>query len=68
MILSHVVYALRVWRRYHACVRELSQLNDKELADIGVSRSAIPTVACRASQNDPADATPAPGAVAVDDR
>ncbi len=68
MILSHVVHALRAWRRYHACVRELSQLSDNELADIGVSRSGIPTVACRASQNDPADATPAPNARALDER
>ena len=49
MILSHVVHTLRVWQRYRACVRELSQLSDIELADIGVPRSGIHGVAWRAS-------------------
>lgn len=62
MILSHVVHAFRVWRRYHACVRELSQLSDIELADIGLNRSGISSVAWRVSRSDPADATSAPAA------
>ncbi len=33
------------WRRYNASLRELSQLGDRELADIGISRSEIPRVA-----------------------
>ena len=32
-------------RRYNASLRELSQLGDRELADIGISRSDIPRVA-----------------------
>ena len=36
---------LRAWRRYNASLRELSQLGDRELADIGITRSDIPRVA-----------------------
>jgi uncharacterized protein YjiS (DUF1127 family) len=35
----------RMLSRYHRGVRELSQLSDRELADIGVTRSEIPAVA-----------------------
>ena len=52
MILSHVIQALRVWQRYRLCVQELSRLSDIELADIGVTRSGIPSVAWRVSQQD----------------
>jgi len=33
------------WRRYDAAVRELSHLTDRELADIGISRSDIERIA-----------------------
>jgi len=33
------------WKRYNANLRELSRLGDRELADIGISRSDIPRVA-----------------------
>ena len=33
------------WRRYGAAVNELSHLSDRELADIGISRSDIQRVA-----------------------
>jgi uncharacterized protein YjiS (DUF1127 family) len=36
---------LRSWRRYNASLRELSHLDDRALADIGISRSDIPRVA-----------------------
>ena len=36
---------LQSWRRYNASLRELSQLNDRQLADIGITRSDIPRVA-----------------------
>ena len=36
---------LRSWRRYNISLRQLSHLNDRELADIGISRSDIPRVA-----------------------
>jgi uncharacterized protein YjiS (DUF1127 family) len=44
MILSIVDY-LHAWKRYGAAVRELSTLNDRELADIGITRSDIPRLA-----------------------
>jgi uncharacterized protein YjiS (DUF1127 family) len=47
MLLSHVVSALRTWRRYNATVRELSLLTDRELADLGLMRSQISSVAYR---------------------
>jgi uncharacterized protein YjiS (DUF1127 family) len=36
---------LESWRRYNANLRELTQLGERELADIGISRSDIPRVA-----------------------
>jgi uncharacterized protein YjiS (DUF1127 family) len=51
MLLSHIVRALRSWRRYNKSVRELSRLGDRELADIGIARSDIPSVAWLSAQN-----------------
>lgn len=50
MILTHIVRWLRSWRRYNQSLRELSRLGDRELADIGIVRSDIPTVAWQAAQ------------------
>jgi uncharacterized protein YjiS (DUF1127 family) len=50
MLLSQAIHAFHVWRRYRACARELSRLSDIELADIGVTRSSIPSVAWRVSR------------------
>jgi uncharacterized protein YjiS (DUF1127 family) len=36
---------IQTWKRYNASVRELSQLGDRELADIGITRSDIARVA-----------------------
>jgi uncharacterized protein YjiS (DUF1127 family) len=36
---------LRAWRRYDVSLHELSSLGDRELADIGVSRSDIQRIA-----------------------
>jgi uncharacterized protein YjiS (DUF1127 family) len=44
-MLSHLIRLFRSWRRYEASVRELSRLGDRELADIGISRSDIPRIA-----------------------
>ena len=55
MLLSHVIRTWRVWLRYRVCVRQLSALNDMELADIGVSRSGIHWIAWRASRDGTAD-------------
>jgi len=40
---------LNAWRRYREAVRELSQLTDRELADIGVRRGDIETIARRSA-------------------
>ena len=44
MFLS-IMRFLRSWRRYNISLRQLSHLNDRELADIGITRSDIPRVA-----------------------
>ena len=36
---------LRSWKRYNASLNELNQLGDRELADIGITRSDIPRIA-----------------------
>ena len=43
--LKKLVNFVRSWRLYDANMRELSGLNDRELADIGISRSDIPRIA-----------------------
>jgi len=45
MFLANLVHSFRVWRRYSESVRELSRLGDRELADIGISRSEITSIA-----------------------
>jgi uncharacterized protein YjiS (DUF1127 family) len=44
MLLS-IIRALQAFRDYHRNLTELSQLSDRELADIGLERSDIPRVA-----------------------
>ena len=36
---------VRAWGRYRAGLRQLARLDDRELSDIGISRSDIPRVA-----------------------
>ena len=50
MLLSQIMRFLRQWRRYNKSLRELSQLSDHELADMGISRSDIPRVAWNGSE------------------
>lgn len=50
MLLSAIVSFLRRWRRYNANLRELYQLGDRELADIGITRADIPRIAWEDSQ------------------
>ncbi len=38
---------LAAWRRYREAVRELSQLTDRELTDIGIRRGDIGTIVRR---------------------
>ena len=40
---------LNAWRRYRGAVRELSQLTDRELADIGIRRGDIDDIARRSA-------------------
>lgn len=44
-MLVALINFLQAWRRYNTSLRELYQLGDRELADIGISRSDIPRVA-----------------------
>src|SRR6516162_5793726 len=44
-MLVAIVNFLRAWRRYNASLKELYQLGDRELADIGITRSDIPRIA-----------------------
>ena len=45
MLISRFVQLVRAWWRYNTSVRELTRLNDRELADIGITRSEISAVA-----------------------
>lgn len=45
MLISRFIRLVRAWWRYNDSVRERARLNDRELADIGVSRSEITAIA-----------------------
>lgn len=45
MIVSFVLAKLRNWARYRETVRELERLSDRDLADLGICRGDIDTVA-----------------------
>src|SRR3954464_1016560 len=51
MLLASLVRTLKAWRRFNASLRELNRLGDRELADIGISRSDIPRVAWENAQH-----------------
>jgi uncharacterized protein YjiS (DUF1127 family) len=42
---------LASWRRYRDAVRELSQLTDRELSDIGIRRGDIETIVRQSLQH-----------------
>jgi uncharacterized protein YjiS (DUF1127 family) len=44
MFLSLIRF-IQSWKRYQSSLRELNRLDDRALADIGISRSDIPRVA-----------------------
>jgi uncharacterized protein YjiS (DUF1127 family) len=44
-----LVRFIREWKRYNRSLSELNRLGDRELADIGISRSDIPRVAWTAA-------------------
>jgi uncharacterized protein YjiS (DUF1127 family) len=41
MILTHIIARIQSWLRYRRNVEILSQLSDRELADIGLNRGSI---------------------------
>lgn len=45
MILARILAAYRQWRRYQETVAELSRLDNRELADLGISRADITRLA-----------------------
>jgi len=45
MLVSRFIRLVRAWWRYNESVRELARLDDRELADIGITRSEIPAIA-----------------------
>ena len=45
MIVSFTLAKIRSWLRYRETVRELERLSDRDLADLGISRADIDTVA-----------------------
>lgn len=47
---------LNAWRRYREAVRELSQLSDRELNDIGIRRGEIEDIVRRSVASKPAAA------------
>lgn len=46
-MLTSFVRLVRKWKQYGEAVRELSALNDRELANIGITRADIPRVVRR---------------------
>ncbi len=44
-MLKSVMDTIRVWCRRQDCIRELSRLTDRELAEIGIYRSEIAAIA-----------------------
>ena len=45
MSIKSLVHWIEAWRRYRSAVSELSQLSERELADLGMSREEIREVA-----------------------
>jgi uncharacterized protein YjiS (DUF1127 family) len=45
MFLAKLIRLYGAWRNYERSMSELSRLDDRELADIGISRAEIPAVA-----------------------
>ena len=49
-MLASLIRFIRAWKRYNQSLYELGHLDDRELADIGISRSDIPRLAWDYSQ------------------
>ena len=50
-LVAGLVRMLRVWRRYNDSLRELNRLEDRELADIGITRGDIHRIAWEAAHS-----------------
>jgi len=48
---ANIVRLIRQWKSYNRSLTELSRLGDRELADIGISRSDIHRVAWNAAHH-----------------
>ncbi len=48
-MIAALVRFIQQWKRYNQSLSELSRLGDRELADIGISRSDIPRLAWKAA-------------------
>lgn len=44
----NIARSLRTWRQYRSTMTELNRLSQRELSDLGISRSEIPALARRA--------------------
>ena len=44
-LFSHLIHKIRAWHHYGSVLRELNDLDDRELADIGVARGDIHWIA-----------------------
>ena len=49
VMFTALVRFIQQWKRYNQSLNELSRLGDRELADIGISRSDIPRLAWTAA-------------------
>jgi uncharacterized protein YjiS (DUF1127 family) len=45
MFVSYLLSRIRGYLRYRQTVRELSQLTDRDLSDLGITRFQIPAIA-----------------------
>ncbi|HWP25357.1 MAG TPA: DUF1127 domain-containing protein [Xanthobacteraceae bacterium] len=50
MLLTQLIRFLRQWRNYNESLRELASLDDRQLADIGITRSDIPRLAWESAE------------------
>lgn len=48
-MITALVRFIQQWKRYNRSLSELSRLGDRELADIGISRSDIPRLAWKSA-------------------
>jgi len=51
-VMSTIHAYLKSWEKYRRAVSELSKLSDRDLADIGISRCDIQTVAKESAQRE----------------